>query len=136
MFLREGFDEAMEAGAIFGAHVHKLHAHAVAGAAVANDGASAHFAAGDVEEELDVSAGGERLVVEEKRAADTHFLRVGDVALTGALPGNQQVLRRLKPRIAAAFVFWNFDRANLAFRVLRGGGGRKGQCRMTHPRSG
>jgi len=108
----------------------------VASAAVANDGASAHFAAGDVEEELDVSAGGERLVVEEKRAADTHLLRVGDVALTGTLPGYQQVLRRLKPRIAAAFVFWNFDRANLAFRVLRGGGGRKGQCRMTHPRSG
>ena len=88
MFLREGFDEAMEAGAIFGAHVHKLHAHAVAGAAVANDGASAHFAAGDVEKELDVGAGREGLVVEEKRTADTHFLRVGDVALTGALPGD------------------------------------------------
>jgi hypothetical protein len=88
VFLREGFDEAMEAGAIFGAHVHKLHAHAVAGAAVANDSASAHFAAGDVEEQLDVSARGKRLVVQEKCAADTHFLRVGDVALTGALPGD------------------------------------------------
>lgn len=136
MFQREGFDEAMEAGAIFRAHVDKLHAHAVACAAVANDGAGAHFAAGDVEEELDVSAGRERLVVEEKRAADTHFLRVGDVALTGTLPGDQQVLRRLISRIAAAFVLWNFDRANLAFRVIRDGRGRKGWCRMTYPRSG
>jgi hypothetical protein len=88
VFLREGFDEAMEAGAIFGAHMHKLHAHAVAGAAVANDGASAYFAAGDIEKELDVGARRKRLVVEEKRTADTHFLRVGDVALTGTLPGD------------------------------------------------
>jgi hypothetical protein len=134
VFLGERFDEAVQAGAIFGTHVHELHAHAVAGAAVANDGAGAHFATGDIEEQLHVSAGGERLVVEKECAADTHFLRVGNVALAGTLPGYEQVLRRLKPRIAAAFVFWNFDRADLAFRVIQDARGRKGWCRMTHLR--
>jgi hypothetical protein len=109
VFLRERFDEAMQAGAIFGSHVHELHAHAVAGAAVANDGASAHFPAGNVEEQFDVRARRERLVVQEKCPADTHLLRVGDIALSGTLPGYQQILRRFIPRIAAAFVFWNFD---------------------------
>jgi hypothetical protein len=56
--LGELLDEAMQAGAIVGAHVHELHAHAVAGAPVADDGARTDFAAGHIEKHFHVGAGG------------------------------------------------------------------------------
>src|SRR5579859_7184536 len=43
-------DEAMQPSAIVGAHVHKLNAHAVIGAAMAHDGPGTDLAAGNVEE--------------------------------------------------------------------------------------
>src|SRR3984893_17399114 len=52
VFLRERFDETMQAGAVLGTHVHELDAHAVAAAAVADDGAGAHFTAGKRQEEF------------------------------------------------------------------------------------
>jgi len=85
--------------------VDKLHAHAVTWAAVADDGAGANFATGDVEKQLDVGAGGKRMRDEEERSAYAQLLDVRDVALSGALPGNQEALGRAIPRMAAAFVF-------------------------------
>ena len=105
MFLREGFDEAMEAGAIFGAHVDELHAHAVTRAAVADDAAGANFSTGDVEEKLDVGAGGEWVGDEHERSAYAQLFNIGGVALSGALPSHQQAFGRAIPRMAAAFVF-------------------------------
>jgi hypothetical protein len=78
----------MQAGAIVAAHVDELNAHAVAGAAVANDGAGADFTAGNIEQHFHVGAGGKRMGYEKKYAADAQFFGVGDVALAGALPAN------------------------------------------------
>jgi hypothetical protein len=98
--------------------MHELDAHAVASATVANDGADAHFTAGDVEEHFHVSAGGKRMGYEKKHAADAQFFGVGDVALTGTLPANEKVFGRTVPRGSATLVCWNFDRA-IPFNQLR-----------------
>lgn len=121
VFFGELLDETVEAGAIVAAHVHELHSHAVTGAAVANDGAEADFAAGDVEQHFHVSAGGKGMGYEKKHAAHAEFFGVGDVALTGALPANEKVFGRTVTRGAAALVFWNFDRA-IPFNQHRMGG--------------
>lgn len=54
----ELLDKSVQAGAIFGAHVHELHTHAVTGASVADDGARAHFAASDIKKQFHVCASG------------------------------------------------------------------------------
>ena len=131
--LGELLDETMEAGAIFRAHVHELDAHAVTGASVADEGARTDFAASDVEEQLDVRASGKRVRNEEKCSAYAQLLDIRDVALSGALPCDQQVFGRAVPRIAAAFVFWNFDGKSFVSRLVWSGAERKGWCLMTHP---
>jgi hypothetical protein len=105
VILGELLDETMEACAIFGAHVDELHAHAVTLAAVADYAARANFSTGDVEEKLDVGAGGEWMGDEHERSAYTQLLDIGGVALSRALPGYQEALGRAVPRMAAAFVF-------------------------------
>jgi len=85
--------------------VDELHAHAVTGATVADYAAGANFSTSDVEEKLDVGAGGERVRDEEERSAYAQLLDIGGVALSSALPGNQEALGRAIPRMAAAFVF-------------------------------
>jgi len=105
VILGELLDEAMEAGAIFGAHVDELHAHAVTRAAVADHAAGANFSTGDVEEKLDVGAGGKWVGDEEECSAYAQLLYIGGVALSGALPSHQQAFGRAIPRMAAAFVF-------------------------------
>ena len=85
--------------------MHKLHAHAVTRAAVADDSAGADFSTGDIEKQLDVGAGGKRMGDEEERSAHAQLLDVGRVAFSGALPSHQQAFRRAIPRMAAAFVF-------------------------------
>jgi hypothetical protein len=95
----------METGAIFGAHVDELHTHAVTRAAVADHAAGANFSTGDVEEKLNVGAGGEWMGDEHERSAYAQLLDIGGVALSRALPGYQEALGRAIPRMAAAFVF-------------------------------
>jgi len=104
----------METGTIVGAHVHELHAHAVAGAPVADDGARADFAAaGHVEKHFHVRAGRKRMGDEKKHPAYAQLLGIRDVALSRALPADQQVLGGPVARMAAPFVFWNFDGKSL-----------------------
>jgi hypothetical protein len=105
VILGEFLNETMETGAILRTHVDELHAHAVTGATVADYSAGADFSTGDVEEKLDVGACGKRVRDEEERSAYAQLLDIGGVALSGALPGNQEALGRAIPRMAAAFVF-------------------------------
>ena len=105
VILGEFLNEAMETGAILRTHVDELHAHAVTGATVADYAAGANFSTGDVEEKLDVGAGGKRVRDEEERSADAQLLDIRGVALSSALPSNQEALGRAIPRMAAAFVF-------------------------------
>jgi len=108
-FFGKLLDEAMQASAVIGAHVHELHAHAVSGAAVADDGARADFAAGHIEKHFYVRAGGKRMRDEKKHSAYAQLLGIRDVALSRTLPSDEQVLGRPIAGIAAPFVFWNFD---------------------------
>jgi hypothetical protein len=103
----------MQARAVFGAHVHELHTHAVAGAPVADDGARANLAAGNVEKHLHVRASGERMRDEKEHSSYAQLLGIRDVALSRALPADQQVFGRTVAGIAAPFVFWNFDGKSL-----------------------
>jgi len=125
VFFGELLDEAMQAGAVLGAHVHELHAHAVAGAPVADDGARANFSAGNVEEHFHVCAGGKRMRDEKKHTAYAQLLGIRDVALSRALPADQQVFGRPVAGMAAPFVFWNFDGKSLLTESY--GAGRKGR---------
>jgi hypothetical protein len=77
----------------------------VTGAAVADYAAGANFSTGDVEEKLNVGAGGEWMGDEHERSAYAQLLDIGGVALSRALPGYQEALGRAIPRMAAAFVF-------------------------------
>jgi hypothetical protein len=77
-------------------------------------------------------ARGKRMRDEEKCSAYTQLLGVRDVAFSGALPCDKQVFGRPVPRIAAAFVFWNFDGKSFPSRLVWSGPERKGWCRMTH----
>ena len=105
VILGEFLDEAMETGAILRTHVDELHAHAVTGATMADYSAGANFSTSDVEEKLDVGAGGKWVGDEEERSAYAQLLYIGGVALSGALPSHQQAFGRAIPRMAAAFVF-------------------------------
>ena len=67
--------------------------------------AGANFSTSDVEEKLDVGAGGKWVGDEDERSAYAQLLDIGGVALSGALPGYQEALGRAIPRMAAAFVF-------------------------------
>jgi len=125
VFFGELFDEAMDSGAVFGVHVHELHAHAVAGAPVANDCARADFATGDVEKHFHVRAGGKRMRDEKKHTAYAQLLGIGDVALSRTLPADQQVFGRAVAGIAAPLVFWKFDGEPLP--TASYGAGRKGR---------
>lgn len=95
----------MEARAIFRAHVHELHTHAVTGASMPDNAARAHFAASYVEKQFDVRARRKRMRHEDKCSAYTQLLDIRGVALSGALPSYQQAFGRPVPRMAAAFVF-------------------------------
>ncbi len=121
----ELLDETMETSAVFGAHVHEPHAHAVSGAAVADDGARANLAAGNVEKHFHVRAGGEWMSDEKKHPADAQLLGIRDVALSRTLPADQQIFGRRIARMAAPFVFWNFDGKSLLTESY--GAGRKGR---------
>jgi hypothetical protein len=72
---------------------------------MADYAAGANFSTGDVEEKLDVGAGGEWVGDEEESSAHAQLLYIGGVALSGALPSHQQSFGRAIPRMAAAFVF-------------------------------
>ena len=102
-------DEAMEAGAVFSGHIDELKAHAVIGAAMADNAACTDFSASDVEQDFRVGTGREWVGVEEEHTADAKFFGPGDIAFAGALPGNQHTLRRAKARRATSFVFKDFD---------------------------
>jgi len=125
VFFGELFDEAMDSGAVFGVHVHELHAHAVAGAPVANDCARADFATGDVEKHFHVRASGKRMRDEKKHTAYAQLLGIRDVALSRTLPADQQVFGRAVAGIAAPLVFWKFDGEPLP--TASYGAGRKGR---------
>jgi len=71
LLFRELLDEAMQAGAIVGAHMHKLNAHAVARAAMTHDGASADFAAGHIEKHFNKSPGRKRMGDKQKQPSNT-----------------------------------------------------------------
>jgi hypothetical protein len=105
VILGEFLNETMETCPILRTHVDELHAHAVTGATVADYAAGANFSTSDVEEKLNVGAGGEWMGDEHERSAYAQLLDIGGVALSGALPGNQEALGRAVPRMAAAFVF-------------------------------
>jgi hypothetical protein len=108
-FIGELLDEAMQASTVVGAHVHELHAHAVACAPVTDNGTRANFAAGHIEEHFHVRARGKRMRNQKKHPAYAQLLGVRDVALSRTLPADQQVFGRPVAGIAAPFVFWNFD---------------------------
>src|SRR6266478_3027771 len=74
VILGEFLDETMEPGAILRAHVEELHTHAVTRTAVADDAAGADFSTSDVEEKLDVGAGGEWMGDEEECSAYAQLL--------------------------------------------------------------
>ena len=56
--------------------------------ALADDTAGANLATGDVEKQLNVSAGGKRMCDEQERSADAQLLYVRGVAFSGSLPGH------------------------------------------------
>ncbi len=124
-FFGKLLDEAMQASAVIGAHVHELHAHAVSGAAVADDGARANFAARNVEKHFHVRAGGKGMRDEKKHTAYAQLLGIRDVALSRALPADQEVFGRPVARMAAPLVFRNFDGKSLLTESY--GAGRKGR---------
>jgi hypothetical protein len=99
----------MQASAVVGAHVHELHAHAVACAPVTDNGTRANFAARYIEKHFHVRAWGKRMRDEKKHPAYAQLLSIRDVALSRTLPADQQVFGRPVAGIAAPFVFWNFD---------------------------
>ena len=105
--------------------MHELHAHPVAGAPVADDGARTDFAAGHIEKHFHVGAGGEGMRDEKKHTAYAQLLGIRDVALSRALPADQQVFGRPVARMAAPLVFWNFDGKSLLTESY--GAGRKGR---------
>jgi len=73
-----------------------------------------------------MSTGSKGLLLKQERTADTHLLGIGHLALSGALPGHEQVLRCSVSRITAAFVFRDLDEEYLETRVIRVAHGGKG----------
>jgi hypothetical protein len=72
-----------------------------------------------------VRAGGEWMSDEKKHPADAQLLGIRDVALSRTLPADQQIFGRRIARMAAPFVFWNFDGKSLLTESY--GAGRKGR---------
>jgi len=94
-------------------------------APVTDNGTRANFAAGYIEKHFYVRARGKRMRNEKKHPAYAQLLGVRDVALSRALPADQQVFGRPVAGIAAPFVFWNFDGISLL--TASYGAGRKGR---------
>ena len=97
----EALEEAVEVGAGGLVHANEFDAHSAAWVGVADDGASAHFAFGRVDEQLDISAGGGRFGGFDVEAA--HAKRFGAVRAAGArcLPRDENPFLQLLARVAA-----------------------------------
>ncbi len=97
----EAFEEAVEVGAGGLVHADEFDAHSAAWVGVADDGASAHFAFGRVDEELDISAGGGRVGGFDVESAHAEGLRAIRAAGTRALPGDEHPFLQLLARVPA-----------------------------------
>ena|SRR5579872_5550457 len=97
----EALEEAVEVGAGGLVHADEFDAHSAARVGVADDGASADFAFGRVDKELNVSAGGGRVGGLNVEAA--HAEGFGAVRTSGArsLPGDEHSFLQLLSRVAA-----------------------------------
>jgi len=97
----KAFEEAVEVGAGGLVHADEFDAHSAARVGVADDGASADFAFGRVDKELNVSAGGGRVGGLNVEAA--HAEGFGAVRTSGArsLPGDEHSFLQLLSRVAA-----------------------------------
>src|SRR6185437_4738080 len=97
----EALEEAVEVGAGGLVHADEFDAHSAACVGVADDGASAHFAFGRVDEQLNKSAGGGRFGGFNVEAAHAESLRAIRAAGTRALPGDEHPFLQLLARVAA-----------------------------------
>ena len=97
----EALEEAVEVGAGGLVHADEFDAHSAAWVGVANDGASAHFAFGRVDEQLNKSAGGGRVRCFNVEAAHAEGFRAIRAPFTRTLPGDENPFRQLFARVAA-----------------------------------
>ena len=97
----EALEEAVEVGAGGLVHADEFDAHSAAWVGVADHGASAHFAFGRVDEQLDKSAGGGRFGGFNVESAHAESLRAIRAAGTRALPGDEHPFLQLLARVAA-----------------------------------
>jgi len=96
----EALEEAVEVGAGGLVHADEFDAHSAARVRVADDGASAHFALGRVDEELNVSAGGGRVGgfnVQATHAEGFGAIRAADAR---SLPRDENPFLQLLARVA------------------------------------
>ncbi len=82
-------------------HADEFDAHSAAWVGVADDGASAHFAFGRVDEQLNKSAGGGRLGGFNIESAHAEGFRAVRAAGTRSLPGDEHSFLQLFARVAA-----------------------------------
>jgi hypothetical protein len=113
-FLRlQMLDKPIQPRPVVCLHVHELHAHALAGFCVPDDGASAHFAAGHVENQFQVRSGGRGLAT---RRNTPPMLSVSTREISRFPPpcqATQKSLRRFVTGLAAPFSFLTFDDKSL-----------------------
>src|SRR6185437_10994822 len=97
----EALEEAVEVGAGGLVHADEFHAHSAAWVGVADDGASAHFAFGRVDEELDISAGGDRVSGFDVESAHAEGFGAVRASGTRSLPRDENPFLQLLARVPA-----------------------------------
>src|SRR6185437_5296775 len=97
----EAFEEAVEVGAGGLVHADEFDAHSAACVGVADDGASAHFAFGRVDEELDISAGGGRVRRFDVESAHAEGFGAVRASGTRSLPRDDNPFLQLLARVPA-----------------------------------